>query len=384
MRLKTNFLYNKRIFHLNILNNHIIDYPTPLNLNYFWSFGSLAGFCLAIQIISGILVSMHYTPHVLLAFNSVEHIMRDVNQGWMIRYIHSNGASLFFVIVYIHIARGLYFKSYRNEILWISGVAIFALMMATAFLGYVLVWGQMSFWGATVITNLFSAIPFIGENVACWLWGGFSIDNATLNRFFSLHFALPFIIAGLSLSHIAILHEKGSTNPLGVYSKLDKIAFYPYFYVKDLFGFFFILGSLFTYFLYFDPNVLGHPDNYLKANAVVTPTHIVPEWYFLVFYAILRSIPNKEGGVLFMAASILILFTLPFQNNLKIKSPKFDYFFQIFYWLFIVNALLLCWLGAQVVEQPYIIAGQVSTAFYFIYFLIILPKIFKIQKSFQY
>ena len=239
----------------------------------------------------------------------------------------------------------------------------------------------MSFWGATVITNLFSAIPFLGDNIACWLWGGFSIGNATLNRFFSLHFALPFIIAGLSLAHIAILHEQGSTNPLGIYSKLDKIAFYPYFYVKDMFGFFFILGTLFVYFLFFDPNILGHPDNYIKANAVITPSHIVPEWYFLVFYAILRSIPNKIGGVLFMAGAILILFTLPFQSNLKIKSSKFDYFFQFFYWMFIVNSFLLCWLGAQVVEQPYILAGQISTAFYFFYFFVILPEIFKLQNQ---
>jgi len=378
MRLYQQF-YNFRVLSISILNQHIIDYPTPSNINFCWGFGSIAGFCLIIQIISGVLLAMHYTPHVLLAFNSVEHIFRDVNFGWLLRYLHANGASIFFIIVYLHISRGLYFKSYQHELLWISGVIIYILMTATAFMGYVLVWGQMSFWGATVITSLASAIPFIGDNIAQWLWGGFSIDNATLNRFFSLHFVLPFVIAGLSLAHIALLHEKGSTNPLGVNSNIDKISFYPYFYVKDLFWFSSFFCVLFCFFLFFEPNLLGHPDNYLRANAVVTPAHIVPEWYFLLLYAILRSIPNKAGGVLALASALFILFLLPSQSQLKIRSPKFDIFFQLFYWLFIVNAILLCWLGSQVVEQPYIFAGQVSTIFYFTYFLVILPLFFKMQ-----
>lgn len=378
-----NLISNYRIINISILNNHLIDYPTPININYFWGFGSLAGICLGIQLISGILLSMHYTPHISMAFDSVEHIMRDVNNGWLFRYLHSNGASIFFIIVYIHIARGLYFKSYRNKLLWLSGVIIFFLMILTAFMGYVLVWGQMSFWGATVITNLASAIPFIGNNIARWLWGGFSIDNATLNRFFSFHFVVPFIIAGLAISHLALLHNNGSTNPLATSSKLDKVAFYPYFYLKDLFGLFFILGSLFLYFLFFDPNILGHPDNYIKANALVTPAHIVPEWYFLVFYAILRSIPNKEGGVVFMVLSILILALLPNKTQILIRSPKFDYIFQIFYWFFIAISLLLGWLGAQAVEQPFVIAGQIGTFLYFSYFLNLLPEYTNCQYTLQ-
>lgn len=270
-----------RIPLISILNGHLIDYPTPTSINYLWGFGSLAGICLVFQIVTGILLAMHYTPHVLFAFDSVEHISRDVKNGWQIRYMHANGASIFFMMVYVHIGRGLYFKSYRNIALWYSGVLIFFLMLAIAFMGYVLPWGQMSFWGATVITNLFSAVPIVGLNIAKWLWGGFSIDNATLNRLFSLHYLLPFILVGASGIHLVFLHLEGSTNPIGVCSKMDKVSFYPYFVYKDLFGVLTILVGLFSFYVFFLPNYLGHPDNYIQANAIVTPTHIVPEWYLL-------------------------------------------------------------------------------------------------------
>jgi len=357
-----------------ILNNHIIDYPTPINLNYLWNFGSLAGICLVIQLITGIFLAMHYTPHIDYAFISIEHIMRDVNNGWLIRYIHANGASMFFIIVYIHMFRGLYYGSYmapRQE-LWFSGVTIFLLMMATGFMGYVLPWGQMSFWGVTVITNLFSAIPFIGESITQWLWGGFSVDNATLNRFFSLHYLLPFLIAALSLLHLILLHENGSNNPLGIDSKNNKISFYPYFYVKDLFGLF-LFGIFFSIFVFFSPNFLGHPDNYIPANSLVTPPHIVPEWYYLPFYAILRSIPDKLGGVIAMFASILILYLLPLINQSKVRSSYFRPFYKNIFWLFVINSLILGWIGQNVVEYPFVEIGQISTFFYFFSLLFLLP-----------
>ena len=359
---------------LSILNDHLLDYPTPANLNYFWGFGSLAGLCLVIQIITGIFLAMHYTPHVDLAFSSVEHIMRDVNNGWLIRYLHANGASMFFVVVYIHIGRGIYHKSYSypNLFLWYSGVVLFILMMATAFMGYVLPWGQMSFWGATVITNLFSAIPIIGENIAYWLWGGFSVDNATLNRFFSLHYLLPFLITGVVLIHLALLHYEGSTNPLGVNSKIDKIPFFPYFYLKDLFGFLIFL-FVFSYFVWYYPNALGHSDNYIKANALVTPAHIVPEWYFLPFYAILRSVPDKLLGVIAMFASICVLFILPFADFSLIKCPKFRPFFRTFFWIWVAIIFLLGWLGAQPIETPFVEFGQKLMHLHFLYFLVIIP-----------
>ena len=367
--------WNKNIT-LSFIDSHIIDYPTPSNINYFWSFGSTAGICLVIQILTGVFLAMHYTPHIDLAFNSVEHIMRDVNNGWLIRYLHANGASMFFIVVYCHIFRGLYFGSYiyPREKLWCSGVIIFLLMMATAFMGYVLPWGQMSFWGATVITNLFSAIPVVGQSIVSWLWGGFSVDNATLNRFFSLHYLLPFLIAGLTIVHLSLLHSDGSNNPLGINSKLDTIPFYPYFYVKDLFAFF-IFITFFLFFIFYFPNSLGHSDNYRPANPLVTPPHIVPEWYFLPFYAILRSIPNKLGGVVAMISAILILLLLPFINTSLIRSTRFRPIFSLSYWFLVSDFILLGWIGQKPVESPYIEIGMFATTFYFVYFLILLPLI---------
>jgi len=359
---------------LSVLNNHLIDYPTPANLNYLWSFGSLAGICWTIQVVTGIFLAMHYTPEVNLAFYSVEHIMRDVNFGSILRYTHANGASMFFLVVYIHMFRGLYYTSYvyPRRSLWISGVIIFILMMATAFMGYVLPWGQMSFWAATVITNLFSAIPVIGESIVQWLWGGFSVNNATLNRFFSFHYLLPFVIGAMIIVHLALLHESGSNNPLGYESKSDVISFYPYFYVKDLFGFSIFL-VLFIYFVMFEPNVLGHPDNYVQANPMVTPAHIVPEWYFLPFYAILRSIPDKLGGVVCMGLALVVLILLPFLNTSNVRSPLFRPYYRKIFWLFFFNSLILGWIGQKVVEDPYVIIGQLATLFYFLYFFVLVP-----------
>jgi ubiquinol-cytochrome c reductase cytochrome b subunit len=366
---------------LSFLDSHIINYPTPVNLSYMWSFGASAGICLVIQIITGIFLAMHYTPHIDLAFNSVEHIMRDVNNGWLIRYLHANGASMFFIVVYAHIFRGLYFGSYiypRGK-LWCSGVIIFLLMMATAFMGYVLPWGQMSFWGATVITNLFSAIPFVGSSIVEWLWGGYSVDNATLNRFFSLHYLMPFLIAGLTIAHLSLLHTAGSNNPLGINTNVDSISFYPYFYVKDLFSILILIG-LFSFFVFFYPNALGHADNYIPANPLVTPPHIVPEWYFLPFYAILRSIPDKLGGVAAMIGAILILLLLPIINTSEIRSTKFRPIFGFFYWFLVSDFLLLGWIGQQPVESPFIEIGMVGTLFYFIFFLVLIPAIGLIEK----
>jgi len=363
-------------FILSFVDSHIINYPTPINLNYFWSFGSTAGIALVIQIITGIFLAMHYTPHIDLAFNSVEHIMRDVNNGWLVRYFHANGASVFFIVVYCHIFRGLYFGSYMypRAGLWMSGVVIFLLMMATAFMGYVLPWGQMSFWGATVITNLFSAIPIIGKTTVEWLWGGFSVNNATLNRFLSLHYLLPFLIAGVTIIHLSLLHKDGSNNPLGIHTRVETISFYPYFYVKDLFSFF-LFFIFFSLFVFFAPNVLGHPDNYIPANPLVTPPHIVPEWYFLPFYAILRSIPNKLGGVIAMISAILILLLLPFINLSNIRSSKFRPLFAFLYWFLVSDFLLLGWLGQKPVEDPYINIGFFCTVLYFLILLVFIPII---------
>jgi quinol-cytochrome oxidoreductase complex cytochrome b subunit len=370
---------------LSILNDHLIDYPTPININYMWGFGSIAGICLLIQIITGICLAMHYTPHVDLAFNSVEHIMRDVNNGWLLRYIHANGASMFFIAVYTHIARGLYYSSYSYPrlFLWYSGIVIFILMMATAFMGYVLPWGQMSFWGATVITNLFSAIPYVGPSITLWLWGGFSVDNATLNRFFSLHYTLPFIIAALAIVHLSLLHLEGSNNPLGVCTKIDKVNFYPYFVLKDIFGLICFL-TFFAYFVFFNPNYLGHPDNYIRANSLVTPTHIVPEWYFLPFYAILRSIPDKLGGVLCMGAALVIFFVVPFIYTNDVKAPQFKPIYSFFFWFFMGNIILLGWLGGCPIEDPFTIVSQVATFFYFFYLTFILYFINQIEIALVY
>lgn len=360
---------------LAIVNNHIIDYPTPINLNNFYNFGAMAGICLGIQILTGIFLAMHYTAHVDYAFISVEHIMRDVNYGWLLRYMHANGASMFLGVTYIHMARGLYYGSYKSPrgFLWGIGVIIFLLMMATGFIGYVLPWGQMSFWGATVITNLVTAVPIIGTPIVEWLWGGFSVDNATLNRFYSLHYLLPFIIAALVILHIAECHREGSSNPLGIHSKsIDKVPFYPYFYIKDLMAFWFFL-ILFSYFIFLDPNLLGHADNYIPANPMVTPAHIVPEWYFLPFYAILRSVPHKLGGVLLMGGAIFmpIIYStyVTFQvwlADVKIKRTVADLQITKFlFWVFIFNFLLLGLIGGKPVETPYYEVGQMSTMFFF-------------------
>jgi len=349
-------------------------YPTPKNLNYMWSFGSIAGICLVLQIATGIFLAMHYTAHVDHAFDSVEHIMRNVNYGWLIRYTHAVGASMFFVAVYIHILRGLYYGSYKSprEILWWMGILIFLAMMATAFMGYVLPWGQMSFWGATVITNLFSAIPGVGEAIVHWLWGGFSVDNPTLNRFYALHYLLPFILVGIVVLHIWALHQHGSNNPTGVdvKNKEDTIPFHPYYTVKDTFGFgvFFLI---FFAFVFFEPNMLGHPDNYTPANPMVTPPHIVPEWYFLPYYAILRAIPDKLLGVVAMFGSILIFFALPWIDRSKVRSGRFRPLFQKFFWLFVADCVLLGYIGAKPPEGIYIHLGRLATAYYFAYFAII-------------
>jgi ubiquinol-cytochrome c reductase cytochrome b subunit len=362
---------------LAFVDNHIIHYPTPINLNYAWSFGSTAGICLVIQILSGIFLAMHYTPHIDLAFSSVEHIMRDVKHGWLIRYIHANGASMFFIVVYCHIFRGLYYGSYMHprQLLWCSGVLIFILMMATAFMGYVLPWGQMSFWGATVITSLFTAVPVAGQTIVDWLWGGFTVNNPTLNRFFSLHFFVPFIIAGVTIIHLALLHKDGSNNPLGVSAdNSNKIPFYPYFFVKDLYAFYCFL-FFFGFFVFYFPNVLGHPDNYIPADPMQTPPHIVPEWYFLPYYAILRSIPDKLGGVAAMGGALVILFAIPFTNTSEIRSTKFRPIFKIFYWLLVADFIILGWVGQKPVEDVYILIGQIATVYYFLFFIVLIPII---------
>lgn len=373
------FRWNKQSI-LSIVNNHIVDYPTPINISYIWGFGSLSGIILGVQIVTGIFLAIHYTPQVDLAFLSVEHIIRDVNNGWFLRYLHANGASFFFIVVYIHMFRGLYYGSYAypRGVLWCSGVVIFILIMATAFIGYVLPWGQMSFWGATVITNLVSAVPGVGEPIVQWLWGGFSVDNPTLNRFFSLHYLLPFVIAALAISHLVLLHSEGSNNPLGVSGKGNVISFYPYFYIKDLFGFI-LMFIVFSFFVFFYPNTLGHPDNYIAANPIVTPAHIVPEWYFLPFYAILRSIPHKLGGVIAILGAIVLLIFLPILNTSEVRSSFFRPLFRKFFWLFFVNGLLLGWIGQNVVEYPFVEIGQVCTVFYFSFLIFFIPFIGRLE-----
>ena len=369
---------DKRLPIFTFINHNLRDYPTPKNLNYFWNFGSLAGVTLVIMIVTGILLAMQYTANTDIAFDSVERIMRDVNNGWLLRYIHMNGASMFFIIVYIHMFRGLYYGSYKapREILWMLGVVILLLMMATAFMGYVLPWGQMSFWGATVITNLFSAFPIIGDYIVTFLWGGFSVDNPTLSRFFVLHYLLPFAIVGVVALHLVALHQFGSNNPTGIDVKSDgdTIPFHPYYTVKDYLG----LGVyliIFAGLVFFAPNFLGHPDNYIPANPLQTPAHIVPEWYFLPFYAILRSIPDKLGGVIAMFSAIVVLLFLPVLNTSCIRVANFRPLYSIFFWFIFVDFLLLGWLGQQPVETPFIELGLALTIFYFVSFIFIMPLI---------
>nr|ALO70695.1 cytochrome b [Medon apicalis] len=354
---------------LKIINGSLIDLPSPSNISAWWNFGSLLGLCLMIQIITGLFLAMHYTANIELAFNSVAHICRDVNYGWLIRTLHANGASFFFICIYIHIGRGMYYSSYTLNLTWIVGVIILFMVMATAFLGYVLPWGQMSFWGATVITNLLSAIPYLGTMIVQWLWGGFAVDNATLTRFFAFHFLLPFIVSALVMIHLLFLHQTGSNNPLGINSNIDKIPFHPYFSYKDLFGYIIMLMILMILNLS-NPYLLGDPDNFIPANPLVTPIHIQPEWYFLFAYAILRSIPNKLGGVMALIMSIAILLIMPFINYKMIKSTQFYPINKILFWSLITIIILLTWIGARPVEDPYILTGQILTLLYFSYYII--------------
>ena len=359
------------------LANHLTDYPTPKNLNYWWTFGGILTFCLITQIVTGLTLAMHYIAHADLAFESVEHIMRDVNYGWLIRYIHANGASMFFLAVYIHIFRSLFYGSYKSprEIIWIIGIIIYLLMMASAFMGYVLPWGQMSFWGATVITNLFSAIPLVGEGIVTWLWGGYSVDNPTLTRFFTLHYLLPFLILGLVVLHIWALHVPGNNNPVGIDIKKpskDTVPFHPYIVIKDGFALLMFM-IVFAFFVFYSPNILGHADNYIEANPMVTPAHIVPEWYLLPFYAILRSVPDKLMGVVAMLSAILILAALPWLDTSKIRSAVFRPLYKQFYWILVADVLILGYVGAMPAEGLYLLVARVATAYYFVHFLMILP-----------
>lgn len=367
---------------LKVLSDHIAFYPTPINLNYAWSFGSLVGLFFTLQLITGVFLAMHYTAHVDVAFDSVVHIMNDVQNGWLIRYMHANGASLVFILMYCHIARGLYFRSYlyARRYIWWTGLLIFILMMATAFIGYVLPWGQMSFWGATVITSLVTAVPFVGENIAYWIWGGFSISNATLVRFFSLHYLLPFVITALILLHLVLLHQVGSTEPLQV-MLTEKVAFHPYYTYKD--GFSLALCILiFITLIFFYPNLLGHPDNFIKANPLVTPPHIVPEWYFTPFYAILRACPDKLGGVISMASALLILFILPvYRTGWGTTPSALSPFYKASFWSFVFIFLTLMYLGGQAAAAPFVVCSKIFTLLYFSYFIIILPFLGCIEKS---
>lgn len=374
--------FNDRLPVLSMLKDGLVTYPTPRNLNYMWNFGSLAGIALMLQIITGLFLAMHYKGDIGLAFDSVQHIMRSVEWGWLIRNMHMVGASFFFIVVYIHIGRGLYFGSYKSprEVLWGLGVIIFLLMMATAFMGYVLPWGQMSYWGATVITNLLSVIPFVGNEVVIWLWGGYSVGDPTLSRFYALHFVLPFVIVAVVFLHLWALHQHKSSNPVGIdlTKASDYIPFHPYYTIKDVFG----LGVYlipFTFMVFFYPEALGHTDNYIPADPLVTPAHIVPEWYFLPFYAILRAVPIKELGVVAMFGSILVLFVLPWLDRSRVRSATYRPLYKQVFWLFIANFLVLGWVGSKPAEAPYVQISQVCTLLYFAFFAS-LPLLAKFEK----
>lgn len=354
---------------IKIINNALVDLPAPANISAWWNFGSLLGLCLITQIATGLFLAIHYTPHIDLAFSSVVHIIRDVNYGWLLRTIHANGASFFFICLYLHVGRGIYYGSYLYTLTWFSGILLLLLTIGAAFIGYVLPWGQISFWGATVITNLLSAIPYVGDAIVQWVWGGFAVDNATLNRFFTFHFLIPFIIAGIVAVHLLFLHQTGSNNPLGVKSDIDKIPFHPYFTIKDLFGFLVIIISLVALTL-LNPNLLGDPENFTPANPLVTPVHIQPEWYFLFAYAILRSIPNKLGGVVALLLSILILTIIPFWHKSNFRGLSFYPLNKTLFWFIVGTVFILTWIGAKPVEDPYVFVGQVFTVIYFSYFLL--------------
>ncbi len=367
------------------LRNHLTEYPTPKNLNYWWTFGAILTFCLMAQIITGIILAMHYVANSGLAFESVEHIMRDVNYGWLIRYFHANGSSMFFLAVYIHIFRSLYYGSHKSprELIWVIGMIIYFLMMMTAFMGYVLPWGQMSFWAATVITNLFSAVPFIGDSITNWLWGGFAVDSPTLTRFYALHYLFPFLILGLVILHIWALHIPGNNNPIGIdlkHPSKDKVPFHPYIVIKDLYALLIFL-IIFAFLVFYSPNLLGHPDNYIEANPMVTPDHIVPEWYLLPFYAILRSIPDKLFGVIAMFGSILVLVILPWLDTSKVRSAIFRPLYKQFYWFLVADVLILGYVGAMPAEGLYLFVARVATAYYFLHFLVILPVLGSKEKT---
>jgi quinol-cytochrome oxidoreductase complex cytochrome b subunit len=375
--------FESRLPLIGLIHASFVAFPNPRNLNYWWTFGGILSFMLAAQIVTGVVLAMHYTPQSGLAFASIEHIMRDVNYGWLLRYMHANGASMFFLALYIHMFRGMYYGSYKapREVLWLLGVVIYLLAIATAFMGYVLPWGQMSFWGATVITSLFSAIPFVGDSITIWLWGGYAVDNATLNRFFSLHYLLPFMIAGVVVLHIWALHVHGSNNPAGIEKKTSKdtLPFHPYFTVKD--GFALVCFLVFYgWFVFYVPNYLGDADNYIEANPLQTPVHIVPEWYYLPFYAILRSIPNKLGGTAAMFTAVMIIAFLPWLDTSPVKSASYRPLYKIFFWLFTACALLLGYMGSQPPEGVYVIAARFLTVYYFLHFLVILPLLGRYEK----